>query len=60
MTGFMLGLGALLATLAALFTVLRWIGGAFLVCLGIKLWRAVQSTEAALAPPLKPLRMPTW
>lgn len=40
MTASMLGLGALLATSAELFTVLRWIGGAYLVYLGIKLWRA--------------------
>ena len=40
MTASMLGLGALLATSAALFTALRWIGSAYLVWLGIKLWRA--------------------
>lgn len=40
MTASMLGLGALLATSAAVFTVLKWIGAAYLVWLGIKLWRA--------------------
>lgn len=47
MTASMLGLGAVLATSAAIFTVLRWVGGAYLVYLGIKLWRApVQDLEA--------------
>jgi threonine/homoserine/homoserine lactone efflux protein len=40
MTASMLGLGALLATSADLFTLLRWIGGLYLIYLGIKLWRA--------------------
>ncbi|MBD9372919.1 LysE family translocator [Rhizobium sp. ARZ01] len=40
MTASMLGLGALLATSAAIFTVLKWVGAAYLVWLGIKLWRA--------------------
>lgn len=40
MTASMLGLGALLATSAAIFTILKWVGAAYLVWLGIKLWRA--------------------
>lgn len=39
MTLSMLGVGALLATSATLFTVLKLIGAAYLVWLGVKLWR---------------------
>lgn len=50
MTASMLGLGAVLAASALVFTVLRWIGGAYLVYLGVKLWRApVQAVETAEA-----------
>ena len=47
MTLSMLGVGALLATSAILFTILKWIGAAYLVWLGIKLWRAGGTLEAA-------------
>ncbi len=46
MTASMVGLGALLAASADVFTILRWIGGAYLVYLGIKLWRAPVQTGA--------------
>ena len=39
MTLSMLGVGAILAASAALFTLLKWIGAAYLVWLGVKLWR---------------------
>jgi homoserine/homoserine lactone efflux protein len=45
------GIGALLAASAGLLTVLKWLGGAYLVWLGIQVWRAPplgleQDTEA--------------
>lgn len=36
----MFGLGALLHTCASLLQVLKWIGGAYLVWLGVQLWRS--------------------
>lgn len=40
MTASVLGLGALLATSAEAYAVLRWVGGVYLVYLGFRLWRA--------------------
>ncbi|GGB35925.1 lysine transporter LysE [Roseibium aquae] len=41
----LLGLGAILATSASLFAVLKWVGAAYLFWLGLKMWR---SAPAAL------------
>jgi threonine/homoserine/homoserine lactone efflux protein len=49
MTLSLAGLGALLAASATLFTVLKFAGAAYLVWLGIKMWRAPVG-EAAAAP----------
>lgn len=46
----MLGIGALLQASAGALVVLKWVGGAYLVWLGIQLWRA---------PPLRLLAEPT-
>lgn len=59
MTASMLGLGVLLSTSAALFTGLKWVGAAYLVYLGVKLWRApvTLGADAADEPDVSPWRM---
>src|SRR5262245_20273841 len=58
MTLSLLGVGALLASSATLCTVLKWVGAAYLIWLGIKLWRAGASLDARpRTDPASSLRM---
>jgi threonine/homoserine/homoserine lactone efflux protein len=47
----LLGLGAVLAASAAMFTALTWIGAAYLLWLAARLWRAPVPEAAAVPPP---------
>lgn len=46
----LLGLGALLATSAFWFTIVKWLGGTYLLFLGIKLFRAGLAAKDVIAP----------
>lgn len=60
MTASLVGLGAMVAASATLFTALKWIGAAYLVWLGWRLLRAAPSDSLALPQPEIPARGVFW
>lgn len=50
------GVGAVLASSATAFTIVKWVGAAYLVWLGVSLWRAKVPAQDAAPVALPPLR----
>jgi threonine/homoserine/homoserine lactone efflux protein len=53
MTVSFIGLGALLATSAVLFTAFKWVAGTYLIYLGVKAWRTKSSVQESELPTTK-------
>ncbi len=56
----LLGLGTLLATSAAWFMLIKWAGGAYLIFLGMKMFRAGPIPARPEAPGTMPGALPRW
>lgn len=56
----MFGIGALLTAVPEVLTVLKWVGGAYLVFLGAQVWRAPAITVAATGERVSPSRWSLW
>lgn len=54
--GAALGLAALFAVSSTAFTVVKWAGAAYLVYLGVKMWRTAPASVSATLPQAQPLR----